>query len=140
MDSVVRVWDLPTGHLIDAFRLQNTCTALAFSDSGDFLATAHADEVGINIWNNKSLFMHVPTSHIDEDAIRDISAPTASGEGGVAMIEASFNQDGDADNQSAPLLTREQLSNDMMTLSITPKSRWQTLLNLDVIKVCTLST
>ncbi|EER44831.1 WD repeat protein [Histoplasma capsulatum H143] len=69
MDSVIRVWDLPTGHLIDAFRLANTCTALAMSATGEFLATAHADGVGVNIWNNRSLFTHVPTKHIEEDAI-----------------------------------------------------------------------
>ncbi|KAK2826892.1 hypothetical protein FQN49_007349 [Arthroderma sp. PD_2] len=135
MDSVIRVWDLPTGHLIDAFRLKNTCVALTFSSTGEFLATAHADGVGINIWNNKSLFMHVPTRHIDEDAIAVVAAPTASGEGGVAMIEAAFGDNGTADDQEAPILTPDQLSQNMMTLSMTPKTRWQTLLHLDTIKV-----
>ncbi|KAK2788402.1 hypothetical protein FQN52_006726 [Onygenales sp. PD_12] len=135
MDSVIRVWDLPTGHLIDAFRLQNTCTSLALSVTGEFLATAHADGVGVNIWNNRSLFMHVPNKHIDEDEIADISAPTASGEGGVAILDAAFQEeDVDGGAEQAPVLPTEQLSRDMVTLSITPKSRWQTLLHLDVIK------
>ncbi|PGG97307.1 U3 small nucleolar RNA-associated protein 21 [Blastomyces parvus] len=135
MDSVIRVWDLPTGHLIDAFRLANTCTALAMSVTGEFLATAHADGVGVSIWNNRSLFTHVPTKHIEEDAIVEVSAPTASGEGGAAILEAAFEEDaGDGDNEEPLLLQTEQLSSDMMTLSITPKSRWQTLLHLDVIK------
>ena len=51
MDSVVRVFDLPTGHLIDAFKA-GTCTNLAFSSTGEYLATAHAGEIGVNIWNN----------------------------------------------------------------------------------------
>ncbi|OAX83053.1 hypothetical protein ACJ72_02599 [Emergomyces africanus] len=98
MDSVIRVWDLPTGHLIDAFRLANTCTALSMSVTGEFLATAHADGVGVNIWNNRSLFTHVPTKHIDEDAIMEVRAPTASGEGGAAILEAAFEADaGDGD-------------------------------------------
>jgi U3 small nucleolar RNA-associated protein 21 len=29
MDSVVRVWDMPTGHLIDIFRVSSTCVARA---------------------------------------------------------------------------------------------------------------
>ncbi|KMP06761.1 hypothetical protein CIRG_06442 [Coccidioides immitis RMSCC 2394] len=134
MDSVIRVWDLPTGHLIDAFRLQNTCTSLAFSTTGEFLATAHADEVGINLWNNQSLFMHIPTRHIDEDAIAEIAAPTASGEGGVATIEAAFREDDNANEKDGPVISTEQLDSNMMTLSITPKNRWQTLLHLDLIK------
>ena len=31
MDSIVRVWDLPTGHLIDMFRVASTCTSVAMS-------------------------------------------------------------------------------------------------------------
>ncbi|OJD14390.1 hypothetical protein AJ78_05265 [Emergomyces pasteurianus Ep9510] len=134
MDSVIRVWDLPTGHLIDAFRLANTCTALSMSVTGEFLATAHADGVGVNIWNNRSLFTHVPTKHIDEDSIMEVNAPTASGEGGAALLEAAFEGDSGDGDDGALLLPTEQLSNDMMTLSIMPKSRWQTLLHLDVIK------
>ncbi|WEW59446.1 rRNA-processing protein utp21 [Emydomyces testavorans] len=134
MDSIIRVWDLPTGHLIDAFRLQSTCTSLAFSTTGEFLATAHADGVGINLWNNQSLFIHIPTSHIDENAIFEIAAPTASGEGGAASIEAAFREDDNANLHNSPVISTEQLNSNMMTLSVTPKNRWQTLLHLDLIK------
>ena len=30
-DSIVRVWDLPTGHLIDAMKLPGKCNAVSFS-------------------------------------------------------------------------------------------------------------
>jgi U3 small nucleolar RNA-associated protein 21 len=50
LDAVIRVWDLPTGHLIDAFRLDQVCTALAFSGTGEFLATAYDTGVGVDIW------------------------------------------------------------------------------------------
>ena len=49
-DSVIRVWDLPTGHLIDAIRTPSMCRALAFSSTGEYLATAHAGEIGVNVW------------------------------------------------------------------------------------------
>ena len=49
-DSVTRVWDLPTGHLIDGFRTKSIVTAMAFSGTGEFLATAHVDTIGINLW------------------------------------------------------------------------------------------
>lgn len=50
MDSIIRVWDLPTGHLVDAVRVEKPCMALAFSHTGEFLATAQNEDIGINIW------------------------------------------------------------------------------------------
>jgi U3 small nucleolar RNA-associated protein 21 len=50
MDSVIRIWDLPTGHLIDGVRTKSIVTALSFAGSGEFLATAHVGSVGINLW------------------------------------------------------------------------------------------
>jgi len=135
MDSTIRVWDLPTGHLIDAIRLASTCTALAFSSTGEFLATAHADSVGINIWNNRSLFTHVPTKNISEEEIVNVSLPTASGEGGKGIIDAAYDQpDSETDSTDCLLTTPDQLSKDILSLSLVPKSRWQTLLHLDLIR------
>jgi U3 small nucleolar RNA-associated protein 21 len=133
-DCVVRVWDLPTGHLIDAIRMKTQCTALAFSGTGEFLATTCECEVGVNIWNNKSLFTHVPTRHISENEIAEISGPTVSGEGGQGLIDGAFEDEVDEADESAPAPSIDQLSADMMTLSMVPKSRWQTLLHLDAIK------
>ena len=136
LDSIIRVWDLPTGHLINAIRLESPCTALAFSDTGEYLATAHADGVGVNIWNNRTLFTHVSTRLISDDEVIDAVAPTASGEHGQGLIEAAFDDDDMAD--LAPLNdtinVSDQLSTDMETLSLVPKSRWQTLLHLDAIR------
>jgi len=133
-DCVIRVWDLPTGHLIDAIRMETPCTALAFSGTGEFLATACEGYVGVNIWNNKTLFTHVPTRHISEHEIAQISGPTVSGEGGQGVIDGAFEDEAEDDEDSAPALSLDQLSEDMMTLSLVPKSRWQTLLHLDAIK------
>ena len=136
MDCVIRVWDLPTGHLINAIRTESPCTALTFSDTGEFLVTAHADGVGINIWNNRTLFTHVPTRLVHEDEIIDAVAPTASGENGQGMIDAAFEDEQEEESLSmldAPTDT-DQLSRDLESLSLVPKSRWQTLLHLDVIR------
>jgi len=138
MDSIIRVWDLPTGHLINAIRVESPCTALAFSDTGEFLATAHADSLGINIWNNRTLFTHVPTRQIQEHEIIPAIAPTSSGEGGQGLIDAAFEDDAseeDIPNPAFPTSTStDQLSHDLQTLSLVPKSRWQTLLHLDTIR------
>jgi U3 small nucleolar RNA-associated protein 21 len=135
-DGVVRVWDLPTGHLIDAIRMTQPCTALAFSGTGEFLATACEGDIGVNIWNNKTLFTHVPTRHISENEIAEMDGPTASGEGGHGFIDGAFENEEDQEADVAPAQSLDQLSEEMMTLSMVPKSRWQTLLHLDLIKVC----
>jgi U3 small nucleolar RNA-associated protein 21 len=135
-DAIVRVWDLPTGHLIDAFKLERPCTALAFSLTGEYLAGATEGELGVHIWTNRTLFKHVPTRQVSDKEIGTISGPTASGEGGEGMLEAAFEKDTPSDDCddaiSAPVI--DQLSKDMVTLSLVPKSRWQTLLHIDLIK------
>lgn len=133
MDSVIRVWDLPTGHLIDAFRIEEACTALAFSTTGEFLATAHANNVGINLWTNRTLFTHVPTRHITEDDIAQATLPTSSGEGGKGLIEAAFEDSEDTPEDHSLAVSKDQLSQDLMTLSLVPRSRVQTLLHLETI-------
>jgi U3 small nucleolar RNA-associated protein 21 len=134
-DSVVRVWDLPTGHLIDAMKLPGKCNAVAFSPSGEYLATGLEHEVGVHIWTNRTLFTHVSTRQIKDSDVATVSAPTASGEGGVALVEAASTEDAPEeveDETSVPVM--DQLSDQITTLSLVPKSRWQTLLHLDVIR------
>lgn len=134
-DCIVRVWDLPTGHLIDALRVQSPCTALAFSNTGEFLATAHADGVGVNIWTNRTLFTHVPTRPVTESEVARIQQPTASGESGATLIEAAYGEVEDGDvvvDGSASVI--ERLDEQLTSLSLVPKSRWQTLVQLDLIK------
>ena len=136
MDSVIRVWDLPTGHLIDAIRLPGLCTALAFSTTGEYLATAHADSIGVNVWTNRSLFMHVSAHQVDEERIETASLPTTSGQGGEPLLAAAL-EDARPESENMPvdgaISTVDQLSADMTTLSLVPRSRWQTLLHLDII-------
>lgn len=140
--STIRIWDLPTAHLIDAFRLRAQCSALAFSNTGEFLATSSDDSVGVDIWTNRILFTHVSTKKIANDDIADlVDVPTASGEGGVGLIEPAFvdavltNGDAEDDEDIDDSITNvDQLSKDLVTLSLVPKAQWQTLRNLDLIR------
>ena len=136
MDSVIRAWDLPTGHLIDIFRVPTTCISLSMSSTGEFLATAHAGSIGINLWSNRSLFMPVSTKNLDEDAIGDteISAPSEPDDSG--LVEAAFLDTPEPDETEGPVMTADQLREDMVTLSLVPRNRWQTLLHIDSIRVC----
>lgn len=136
LDSTIRTWDLPTGHTIDAIRTQSVCTALSFSPTGEYLATTHIDSVGIHLWTNKAQFGPVSTRHITEDEIQDVIMPTASGEGGVGIIELALEADVDEkpDVGLDSFNTVDQLSDTLLTMSMVPKSKWQNLLNLDIIR------
>lgn len=132
MDSVVRVFDLATGHLVDAFRTE-TCTNVAFSSTGEFLATAHAGQIGINIWNNKSLMMQVSSTQINEDQdIIDLSNLTDFEATNQLAEIGDINEV--VDNRLEVERTIEQLDRSLLTLSLQPQSRWQTLLNLENIR------
>lgn len=133
MDSVVRVFDLATGHLIDAFRLAPTCTNIAFNPTGEYLATTHAGALGIQIWTNKSLYTNVSAHAISEETgIIDLTSHTTS----LTPISALAEADMVETIPEAPSMgsTVDQLSSSLLTLSLLPRSRWQTLLNLDNIR------
>lgn len=136
-DSIVRVHDLATGNLIEALRFRSQPVALAFSTTGEYLATAHEDSVGVHLWANKTLFSHVPARKIGPKDVVDMDEPTASGEGGTGVIDGAFDEenldDADALEFSRPS-SIDQLSSDLLTLSLVPKARWQTLLHLDTIR------
>ena len=139
---IVLLWDLPTGHLVDAFKLKAQCTSVAFSPTGEFLATATTDSVGVDVWSNRALFMHVPTRHIGVKELTDIvaadsHAPTVNGEGAEFLITAGDDGEDvddmhfvDADAE----VNVDQLSSDLLSLSLVPRSRWQNLLHLDLIR------
>jgi U3 small nucleolar RNA-associated protein 21 len=134
-DSVVRVYDLATGHLIEALKFRSQPVALAFSNTGEYLATAHEDSVGIHLWTNRTLFIHVPARQIAPDDVVEMDTPTASGEGGEGAIEGAFEEaDLEDENEDITPSTIGQLSADLVTLSLVPKARWQTLLHLDTVR------
>ncbi|KAG9872704.1 U3 small nucleolar RNA-associated protein, partial [Aureobasidium melanogenum] len=103
--SFVCAWDLPTGHLIDVFKLPSTCNAISFSPTGEHLATASEEHVGVDVWSNKTMFTHVPTRHINEAELSTIlaseaQAPTVSGEGSINVIGTLANApDAESDDE-----------------------------------------
>ncbi|TIC19510.1 WD40 repeat-like protein [Wallemia mellicola] len=130
-DCIIRTYDIPTGSLVDAFRVATIPTSLTFSPTGDFLATTHIDSVGIYLWANKTQLVEVALKPIKFDDVIEVNMPTMQGE--VEDEELALME-------SAPILptfvesTKEQLESGLVTLSAMPRSRWTTLLNLDTIK------
>ncbi|CAK7241069.1 MAG: rRNA-processing protein utp21 [Sporothrix thermara] len=124
-DARLRVWDLPTSHLIDSVPLDRPGRAVAFSGTGEFLAVAPDGALGVHLWTNKTLFKHVPTRPVVETTATAktargnkkallpstsatsasrrkgvVAGPTVSGEGGAGLLEGAFGDDDDNNNNN----------------------------------------
>ncbi|KAI9189913.1 rRNA-processing protein utp21 [Blastocladiella emersonii ATCC 22665] len=148
LDATVKTWDLPTGCLIDQFRVDHVVTSLAFSPHGDYLATTHVDNLAVFLWANRSQFVNLSLRPLtDEDEVTELALPSAAGEDDEAEAAAAALADADADGEGnagdvvvaaeitySDYVTPVQIAAQMVTLSTYPKSRWQSLLNLDSLK------
>lgn len=134
LDGTVRTWDLPTGSMIDIFRVEDIVTCLAFSPEGDFLATAHVDNNGIFLWANRTQYSNISLRHItDDDEAQLLDLPSMQGDQDGSDVE---EDDEEVDiKREESLDTVEQLAEQMITMSMEPRANWQNLLHLDTIKL-----
>ncbi|KAJ1673818.1 rRNA-processing protein utp21, partial [Spiromyces aspiralis] len=139
LDGTIRTWDLPTGYMIDGFRVPSVPISLAFSPTGDFLATSHMDSPGIFLWSNRTQFTGIDIQPIRGEDLAAASLPTSA----MGHDEDDSKDSGEAEareqerlaaTETSMYLTPEKLTEDLVTLSSMPKSKWQTLLNLEIIK------
>ena len=135
-DGVVRTFDLVTAQLIDAFRPPSIATSVSFSPTGDFLATAHVDSVGVHLWVNRTQFLSLPLRALAAHEERDAALPTVEG---IPLAGADAEHDPQV---GEPVLQRTYTSppqlegheGPLVTLSTMPRAHWMTLLHLDTIK------
>lgn len=98
---------------------------MSFSPTGNYLATAHADRLGIYLWFNKTLYSHVSIRPIiEEDQITESLPLTGVNQ---KSIECPIVEDND---EYTP---KEQIEN-KITMSGLDDARWQNILNLEAIK------
>jgi U3 small nucleolar RNA-associated protein 21 len=135
MDGTLRAWDVPTGFMVDCFSTPAICTSLAYSPKGDFLATAHADSVGIYLWNDRRLFTAVSVRQVTEEEGAVQELPVAAEIEGDSMVD-DLDKDGkDAEEEETPATAFGGEDDGMVTLSNLPRSKWHSLLHLESIKV-----
>ncbi|POV94601.1 hypothetical protein PSTT_16765 [Puccinia striiformis] len=146
-NSVIRTFDLPTGAMIDAFRTASATTSVTFSPSGNFLASAHVDSVGIFLWVNQAQFSGFSYKSLPENyQIPLLETPILDGvedkrtEELKAMLRPDAWGSDPAPESHSNALNSEPLEEGLITLSCMPKSKWQTLLNLKIIKACNKPT
>lgn len=136
LDGTIRTWDLPTGGCIDGIRLDSVATNVKFSPKGDLIATTHVTGNGICIWTNKAQFRPISTRTIDEEEFAMSVLPNASATGGGSLLEGAFSdntreEDGLDFNSYQSV---DQISDELITLSLGSRNKMNTLLALDVIR------
>ncbi|WCJ34926.1 transducin family protein / WD-40 repeat family protein [Euphorbia peplus] len=139
MDGTLRIWDVILARQIDAIQVEVPITALSLSPNLDVLATTHVDQNGVYLWVNQSMFSGASTidSYASGKQIVKVKLPS------ISSVEGSQVEDSDKP-ASEPLQNAEKSSSfsisnhqipELVTLSLLPKSQWQGLINLDIIKV-----
>uniref|UniRef100_A0A8C7DH19 WD repeat domain 36 n=1 Tax=Oncorhynchus kisutch TaxID=8019 RepID=A0A8C7DH19_ONCKI len=118
MDCTIRTWDLPSGCLVDCFLVDSAAVSLTMSPTGDFLASSHVDSLGIYLWSNNTLCSMVSLCPLPSDY-----EPT------VIMLPGTCPNQGNEEGEEDDDLKSEQ----PVTLSLLPDSRWKNLLHLDII-------
>lgn len=127
MDCTVRTWDLPSGSLVDCFRVAAAPVGVSLSPTGDFLATAHVDSLGVFLWTNRSLCGPVGLRPLPTDF-----EPTNEA---LPCVRAEPEEDVTSEGEEPEAyVSHDQLGASLITLSLLPESRWRTLLLLDTIK------
>ncbi|SSD59581.1 probable U3 small nucleolar RNA-associated protein 21 [Saccharomycodes ludwigii] len=136
LDSTIRTWDLPTGGCIDGVKVDSVATNIVFSPNGEYLATSHVNGNGISIWTNRAQFKPISTCQIEEEDFVRIMSPTSTSDGGVTMLDGAFDdEDENQDSEYYDNYTSvEQIDRSLITLSIGPRSKMNTLVNLETIK------
>uniref|UniRef100_A0A6B2KXS5 Uncharacterized protein n=1 Tax=Arcella intermedia TaxID=1963864 RepID=A0A6B2KXS5_9EUKA len=127
----VRVWDLPSSRCIDWFRVSSPIVAMDMSPVGDVLVTSHVGRRGLYLWANANHFGKVFLKPIPAKP-REIGVPT---EGTVDNEDEPTNDKDESDFALWENMDRKaQLDRALVTNSAVPKTKWQNLLNLELIK------
>lgn len=109
-------------------QIPEACISLSFSPTAEFLATAHVRNVGIFLWSNRMLYSHVSLKAISkDDMIPEVGLPGSS-------VEAEKVNDDDVIVEEPDYVSPDQLDSDLITMSAVAQSRWQNLLDIDIIK------
>lgn len=141
MDCTVKVWDIPSSYLIDHFRVEKACISLTMSPTGDFLATAHVNYLGLFLWANKTLFSHVALRAINPDAeppVLDLPTSMQSSDDALAQLAelklAGADTEDEGELIDVQYTSPPQLDSALVTMSAQAASRWQNLLNIELVK------
>lgn len=112
LDRTLKTWELASGTLLDRIVLPKACTSLTLT--GSWLATTHVGQVGVCLWLNRSLYSPIEFLTAGHDPDREEAA--------------------DESDPIPAAKARDQLADDLCTLSLEPEFKWQNLRLIDRIR------
>ncbi|GAV59734.1 WD40 domain-containing protein/Utp21 domain-containing protein [Cephalotus follicularis] len=138
MDGTLRIWDVILARQIDAIRVDVSVTALSLSPNMDVLATTHVDQNGVYLWVNQSMFSGAANvdSYASGKEVVSVKLPSVSSMGNSQSWDSDkpiLSGSEFRDTSKSPIFSQQ--IPDLVTLSLLPKSQWQSLINLDIIKI-----
>uniref|UniRef100_A0AA85JWW6 Small-subunit processome Utp21 domain-containing protein n=1 Tax=Trichobilharzia regenti TaxID=157069 RepID=A0AA85JWW6_TRIRE len=153
-DPLIKTWDIVDSKLIDCFRVELPITSISLSKANEFLATTHANCLGIYLWDNRAAYkrLHLqplPTDYIPCKGQSPVSLPNRvvitrnTGdeiELGMRTDEEEFVDQECTDDPPSEesvehvYISPAQLDGRLVTLSGIPSSYFTTLLHLDLIR------
>ncbi|XP_065339194.1 WD repeat-containing protein 36 [Cloeon dipterum] len=130
-DCKIRTWDVPSANLIDIFQVPLPVTRMALNPTGEILATAHADSLGVYLWFNKAIHMHVSLRPLPLDFEPELLELPSQGFNEVEILDTNLEEmELSEDMYQSP----EQISEELITMSTLSTARWVNVLDLDVIR------
>lgn len=152
--------------LVDCFLVAMAPVGVSLSPTGDFLATAHVDSLGIYLWSEPISFLCFTSDQSQfrlrsQRPIRSLiicllllrTNKSLCGPVGLRPLPADYQpaaetlpgataeeseQEVTSEEADDAYQSAEQLGAELVTLSLLPESRWKSLLQLDAIKVSQL--
>ncbi|XP_073525647.1 WD repeat-containing protein 36-like [Phyllobates terribilis] len=136
MDGSLRVWDVILARQIDATYADVPIAALSMSPNMDVLATSHVGQNGVYLWVNQTMFSASSTVHsyASGNKIVHVKMPGVSSIEGSEVNEAGQITDKSVEIQDSVEQKFEREMPDLVSLALLPKTQWQSLINLDIIK------
>ncbi|KAH7352308.1 hypothetical protein KP509_19G039200 [Ceratopteris richardii] len=148
MDGTIRIWDVVSAKQLDAMHVAEPVTSLSLSPTMDMLATTHVGHIGIYLWGNRLLYSGILDygSVVSGEKVVEVLLPTVSS----VDEHSNNNEDEECIKESTVQEIQKnsetslegdllgmcpQIMPDMVTLSLLPKAQWQSLVNLDIIKM-----
>ncbi|THD20913.1 WD repeat containing protein 36 [Fasciola hepatica] len=149
-DPLIKTWDIIHGRLIDCFRVSAPITSIALSPAGEFLATTHANCLGVYLWDNCGTYKRLHLQLLSDDYVPAVhKKPVAMPSRSIVTLfkDSSVENQSDTEDiemhsvdQTSPKEVAEsrynspdQLADTLITLSGLPVSHLTGLLNLDTI-------
>lgn len=140
MDCTIKTWDIPSSYLIDQFKLSQPCISLTMSPTGDFLATAHVDFLGLYLWANKTLYEHISLRAVDPESepptmeLPNMMNFESKNDILTLMKSVKIEDDDEGELITTDYKSPAQIDDDLITMSTQAETKWKNLLSLDVIK------